>query len=410
MLKLISGTTIAQAIPFLIMFVLTRYYSPADFTVLENFMVFVEILVVTATFKYEFAIMQPRENKDAVQLVFLVILLSASVSLFYTLIGIFFGDSIGAVLSIPGFADFAPWIGIGVFLYALHLAFNYWFSRNKKYGMLATTKVVETSTAESTKLGWAIFKISNYGLVIGFLTGRLFMGLYYTYNFLRSAVVRASSPNRERMNALAREYDKYPRFTFWSSLLGRTTAWGHVFLFTIYFEPIVGFIALARRLLFAPLNIISTSYSQVFYQRVSTIQDGKILMKVYKDSLKPLLAIAISVVVVVVALPESTVDLLLGDKWKGTQPYIEILVFWFVINFVSTSVSFINLHLGKQKQMLYLDLIHAILAFGSIFLGIGMGFDGLTTPQLFTAAQAIFYLFMLFTGWYFIKQRIKEQS
>jgi len=409
-LKLISGTTVAQAIPFLLMFVLTRYYSPADFTVLENFMVFIEILVVTATFKYEFAIMQPKKNEDAVQLVYLVLLLSLSVSIFYTIIGYFFGDSLGTVISIPGFADFAPWIGTGVFLYSLHLAFNYWFSRNKKYGMLATTKVIETSTAESSKLGWAFFKISNYGLIIGFLIGRLSMGLYYLINFLKSPIVKTNNPNRERINELAKEYDKYPRFTFWGSLLGRTTAWGHVFLFTIYFEPIVGFIALARRLLFAPLNIISTSYSQVFYQRVSNIEDGVTLMKVYKNSLKPLLAISFAVVAIVLVLPDGTIDFLLGNKWKGTQPYVEILVFWFVINFVSTSVSFINLHLGKQKQMLYLDLIHAVLAFGSIFLGIGLGYNGIETLRLFTIAQALFYLGMIFTGWYFIKQRIKAQS
>ena len=84
--------------------------------------------------------------------------------------------------------------------------------------------------------------------------------------------------------------------------------------------------------------------------------------------------------------------------------------FWFVINFISTSVSFINIHLGKQKQMLYLDFIHAVMAFGAIFVGIGLDFSGLNTLRLFTAAQALFYLGMIFLGWYFIKQRIREQS
>ena len=409
-LKLISGTTLAQAIPFLILPIITRYYTPEDFTVLENFMVFVEILVVTATFKYEFAIMQPKRDEDAIQLVFLVLLLSTVVSTTYFLVGFFFGDYLSAYVPIPGFKDFAPWIGIGVYLYALHLAFNYWFSRKKKYGMLATTKVVETSTAEGTKLAWGIFKISNYGLVIGFITGRIFMGLYYLVNFIRSPLVRSTSIDRKRINELAGEYNKYPRFTFWSSLIGRSTAWGHIFLFTIYFGPIVGFIALARRLLFAPLNIISNSYSQVFYQRVSEIDDGKTLMKVYVDSLKPLAVIALSVVIAVLALPDGTIDLILGGKWKGTQPYVEILVFWFVINFVSTSVSFIHLHLGKQKQMLYLDIIHATMAFGAIFIGIGLDFSGLNTLRLFTASQALFYIGMILLGWYFIKQRIKAQN
>lgn len=409
-IKLISGTAIAQVVPFLILPILTHYYTPQDFTILENYMVFIEILVVVATLKYEFAIMQPKKNEDAIQLVFFILVLSGIVSILYTLLGIGLSSSIAQVLPIPGIEVFLPWVGLGVFLYAIHLSFNYWFSRNKKYGLLATTKVVETSTSESAKLGIGIFQYTNFGLIIGLITGRLVMGVFYLINFLKNPLVRAQAFDKARIKVLAKTYDKYPKYTFWSSLLGRSTAWGHVFLFTIYFEPIVGFIALARRLLFAPLNIISNSYSQVFYQRVSEIEDGITLMKIYKNSLKPLMAISISAVIVVLAIPDGTVDYVLGPEWKGTQPYLQILVFWFVINFLSTSVSFINIHLGKQKQMLYLDFIHAVLAFGSIFIGVGMGLGGLNTLKLFTAAQAIFYLGMLFLGWYFIKMRIKEQK
>ena len=72
---LMTGTTIAQAIPIAISPILTRIYTPEDFGVFAVYLSILTIVAVVATGKYELAIMLPEEENDALNLVSLSILL-----------------------------------------------------------------------------------------------------------------------------------------------------------------------------------------------------------------------------------------------------------------------------------------------------------------------------------------------
>ncbi len=402
--KLVSGTTLAQAIPFLALPLITRLFTPSDFASLEQFIMLVEILVIPATLKYEFAIMQPKHNEDAKQLLYFVLLFCFSVSLLYSLIGFFAAPKAAEMFNNPDALWFIPLVGVGVFLAGINLGFNYWFSRQKRYGLLASTKVIETSTAEGSKIGFWYGGFRNLGLVYGFLTGRLLMTATYITRYIKGTSAAFSGFNGKRMRALLKEFSEYPRYTTLGSFFGRATAWLHIFMFSIYFEPVVGFIALARRLAFAPLNIISLSFSQVFYQKISEVNDSRKLQKIYDMALRPLLVFGVVIIIVVYLLPDNTFSFVFGEKWGMAQPYVEILIFWFVANFISTCFAFILLRLNKQKQMLQLDIAHFILVFLSIYVGILSNWDAISTLKLFASVQAGYYAFMIWLGRYYVKE------
>ncbi|WP_310441139.1 hypothetical protein [Sulfurimonas sp.] len=63
-LTLMTGTTIAQAIPIAISPILTRIYTPEDFLVFALYMAIASILSVIATGRYEMAIMLPKYDKN----------------------------------------------------------------------------------------------------------------------------------------------------------------------------------------------------------------------------------------------------------------------------------------------------------------------------------------------------------
>lgn len=409
-LKLTSGTVVAQIVPFMLLPVLTRLYTPADFASFEQYLMAVQILSVLATLKYEFAVMQPKSDDDARQMLYFVLLVSVAVSLVVTVVGLFTRDFWVGVLNNPQAAQFVPLVGAGVLLISVHLVCNYWFGRHKSYGFLATTKVLDTSTAEAVKLGVGATPNPGIGLIVGYLFGKVVMTVSYVRRFLGQLPGNAGRPVWQRMTQMASQFDKYPRYTVWGSLLGRSTAWLHILLFSIYFQPVVGFIALARRLAFAPLSVISSSYSQVFYQRISEVDSPDDLRRVYDRSLRPLLIIAAAVVVGVYLLPDGTLDFIFGEEWKGVQPYIEILIFWFAINFVSTSISFILLRLGKQKQMLYLDVLHFVLVIGSIYVGIFLDWSAIDTLKLFTAVQSAYYGFIVLLGRTYLGKYMANQN
>ena len=75
-LTLMTGTTIAQAIPVAITPILTRLYTPEDFGLLAVFVAFSTILGSISSGRYELAIMLPENDEDAINIAALCFLLS----------------------------------------------------------------------------------------------------------------------------------------------------------------------------------------------------------------------------------------------------------------------------------------------------------------------------------------------
>lgn len=75
-LTLMTGTSIAQAIPLAISPILTRIYTPEDFGIFALYMSVASMIAVTATGRYELAIMLPKKDDDAMNIVALSIVIS----------------------------------------------------------------------------------------------------------------------------------------------------------------------------------------------------------------------------------------------------------------------------------------------------------------------------------------------
>ena len=57
----------------------------------------------------------------------------------------------------------------------------------------------------------------------------------------------------------------------------------------------------------------------------------------------------------------------LGEKWEELMPVIKLISPWMAIMFLASSLSYIFIRLGKQKQIFFFDLFHLILIFATIF-------------------------------------------
>ena len=73
-LILMTGTTMAQAIPIAVLPILSRLYSPDDFGVLAIFISLSFIFGSIANGRYELAIVLPKDDRSALNIVVLSIL------------------------------------------------------------------------------------------------------------------------------------------------------------------------------------------------------------------------------------------------------------------------------------------------------------------------------------------------
>ncbi|ENM3968826.1 oligosaccharide flippase family protein, partial [Vibrio cholerae] len=93
-LTLITGTTIAQAIPILIAPILTRIYTPEDFGVLALFVAITSIFGAISNGRYELAIMLPIEDDDAINVSAIGLLIATALSVVLIFPAIFLNDYI----------------------------------------------------------------------------------------------------------------------------------------------------------------------------------------------------------------------------------------------------------------------------------------------------------------------------
>ena len=130
-LTLMTGTTIAQAIPIAISPILTRIYTPEDFGIFALYISIASILSLIATGRYELAIMLPTKDKDAVNIVALSLFISFFVSFIALLIVSIFNTQITSLLGNPDISSWLYFIPLTVLFTGIYQSFNYWSNRKK---------------------------------------------------------------------------------------------------------------------------------------------------------------------------------------------------------------------------------------------------------------------------------------
>ena len=106
-LTLITGTSLSQLIPFLVLPVLQRYfYTPADFGVFTLFVSFSSVIIAMASLKYELAIVITESLEDAVNLEALSLLLVISASVLFGGVIILFNEFLTELLNNKAIGDY----------------------------------------------------------------------------------------------------------------------------------------------------------------------------------------------------------------------------------------------------------------------------------------------------------------
>ena len=170
-LAMMTGTTIAQAIPIALTPILTRIYTPEDFGIFALYMSIATLVAVCSTGRYELAIMLPEKDTEAINIVVLSIVISFAVSLFSLILIVLFNNEFTTVLGNEDIKDWLYFIPITTLITGLYQSLNYWSNRKKKYKRLAINRVVKTSTTVSVKLGMGLNGLTSQGLIFGSIFG-----------------------------------------------------------------------------------------------------------------------------------------------------------------------------------------------------------------------------------------------
>lgn len=392
---LLTGTTLAQAIPIAISPILTRIYTPEDFGVLALYLSITSIIAVIINARYELAIMLPKEDKDAVNIAALSILISSGISLVILFIVILYGKGISSLL---GNKQIYPWlffIPFSVFLTGIYQSFNYWSNRKQQYRRLAVNRVAQSVATAGTNIGIRAVKEGATGLILGDIIAKFVATMRLSITSVKSEKINLSSISITRMKMLAKRYDQFPKVSIWSGLLNTTSIQLPIFILSSFFSStIVGWYSLSHRVMSMPMSVLGRSVGQVFFETSSKLkhEDPIKLQEITFKTYKNMLIIGLIPISLVFSFGDFLFAFVFGPEWNIAGKYARILSVWLLLVFVSSPLSLLFTVMEKEGVSFFFNLVIFISRLVSLLIGAIIFKDALIAIILFAVSGVIFWL------------------
>ncbi|MHB0856571.1 MAG: lipopolysaccharide biosynthesis protein [Anaerolineae bacterium] len=401
-LKLVSGTTIAQALGVLVTPLLTRLYAPEAFGALALFTAITSIIGVVACLRYELAIMLPESDEEAANLLAVSLLAVVAITALTVPIVTLGRPLLLRLLNAPQVGPYLWLVPPVVFFGGVFSALNYWNSRTKHFGRLSVVRVVSSASTHVAKLGAGFAGYATTGTLIGAtLLGSAISTGMLARRILREdgGLFRGATRWLQMAEGIGR-YRKFPLIDTWSALLN-TVSWQLPALMLSYFfsVTVVGHYALGLRVLQLPMSLIGGAIGQVFFQRAAQANAERQLGEIVESTLRRLFAIGLFPVLTLAIAGRSVFSFVFGPNWAEAGVYSQILAPWILFWFISSPLSTVYSVLERQSFLLCLNV--AILSTRLLSLAVG-GMVG--SPRL---GLALFSLSGVLTYGYIVWYAVK---
>ncbi|MGY6521262.1 MAG: lipopolysaccharide biosynthesis protein [Mongoliitalea sp.] len=388
-ITLMTGTSIAQAIPIALSPILTRIYSPQEFGLYALYVGLATILGVVATGRYELAIMLPEDDEDALQIVGLSSLISLIVSVVVLLIVLFFGELIALMLGNGELYSWLFFLPITIFLTGFYQSLNYWFNRKKDFKQLAKNRVLQNTSTGFTQVPLGYININGFGLLFGTIFGQFVTTFLLAKNFLKIVPDFFSYLSKHNFQKIAGRYINFPKYDVSTALLNSASMYAPNILFTTFFgATFSGFFYLTQRVLQAPITLISSSVLDVFKEEASkSFRELGNAKFIFMRTFKWLFFISIFPTAVIYIFIEDLFLFFFGSDWETAGLYAKILTPALAIRFIANPLSFMIYIAEKQIINLITMVILSISIFG-VFL---MGFTHFEVVKAISFIYIIYY-------------------
>jgi len=372
-LKLVSGTTLAQAITILTAPIITRLFAPEAFGLLNVFTSLITIFTVVICLRYEFAIVLPDDDEDAANLVGLCILIALGISALAALVLLILGRPLVNLLKAPNLYTFLWLIPIGLLIQGFFQAFNYWNTRTKHFGRLSIARVSASLTTSALPMLLAsLGHATAASLVYSYIAGTFIYACVLGAQVLKdSGALFYRFIQRSRMLVNLKRYRKFPLVDSWGSFINNLS-WQLPSLMLLYFfsETVVGYYSLSNRLILLPLTLIGNSIAQVFYQRSAELRTNPVnLSKSVELVFHRLTAIGLFPALILGIAGPQLFGIVFGANWVEAGRYTQILSPWMFVLFISTPLGNLFATLERQELSLIVNSIILLTRFASLAIG-----------------------------------------
>lgn len=366
---LVGGTAFAQALMVLVLPLLTRLYTPEDFSVLAVYTSILAIISVTACLRLEIAIQLPQQDGDAANLLVLALCSSAGFAGLSALIVALFPSQIITLVAQPKMAPFLWLLPLGIWLSSSYAALQFWTTRKKRFVIVAKTRMTQAVGGAGTQVGMGWAGVAPLGLVLGQMinSGAGIYGL--ARDAWKNDRIALKSVTCAGMRRTFCEYERFPRYSTLESLANSASIQMPIIVIAaLAAGPEAGVLLLASRVMIAPMALIGNAVSQVYFSRAAdelragTLGEftASITGGLVKTGVGPLLFIGIIAPVVF--------PMIFGAQWQRTGDIVAWMTGWFAMQFLASPIS-MALHITEnQRAALALQIVGLGIRVGSVLI------------------------------------------
>lgn len=398
-LTLMTGTTIAQAIPIAVTPILTRIYTPDDFGVFALFLAITAIAGAIANGQYEQAILLPKNDDDAINLVVLGVVSATVFSLLLLVIVLFFNTNIANLLGNKELENWLFLVPLSTLLVGIYNSLNFFNIRKKEFKNVSISLVSRSIGLSLSQVIIGLIALGPIGLIIGQIIS-YFTGNWMLYKTLKEAKTNAViSKNNIKKQAII--YKKFPIFSLPSIFINSINLNIINFLISSIFSvTTLGFYSLTQRIVGIPARVIGSSFSQVYFQKASQeFNDKGTTEIIFIKTLKKLVVISIPIFLILFFVAEPVFAFVFGEEWRISGTYAKILVPLAAIRFVSSALSNTLAVHQKQQFGLIINLLLLITTISIFTYSKFNSIDFLDILILYVIVLSMEYLLFIFLYW-----------
>ncbi|WP_299434128.1 lipopolysaccharide biosynthesis protein [uncultured Aquimarina sp.] len=385
-LTLISGTSVAQFIPIAISPILTRIYTPEDFSVLGIYISIAIILSEITTGKFELAVMNADDEEDKTNVISLTIVVIGVTALFFGILFFLFFERI-PFLKTTGSTYWKYLLIPTIFFLGIVKLFTFVNVKEKKYKVISISKVARSIVQSTLQVG--LYLLKYFGLILGFFIASIVEGII----LLNGNKKYVKKIKYSKLKITAKRYAKFPLFDVPSSLFNIGTIQAPILLIPNYFGAVYGgFYFHAYKVLMMPISIIGGAIGQVFFEQGSLLKNNKqAFSELVFNTHKKLFFLSFIPLTILLVFGDNIFAFIFGEEWRIAGDYAMIMIPWIFFNFLVSPITFIITIKEKQQiGFMFLSFMSGLRLIG-LLLGIFYFQDVYMTIMLFSYISAISY-------------------
>jgi O-antigen/teichoic acid export membrane protein len=400
---LLTGNVVAQAIGLLAIPILSRLYTPEEFGAVALFVSIVNILAIASNGRYDMAIVPAKRNGEAFHLMVGSIALSFLFSVLLFLLIFFVKDWFLGFFSNASFKSIIWLVPLLVFFTGSHKSLHYWFNRHKGYNTIATNRVLQAVTQNGIKLGRDVFTNGYWGLVVGTIVGEIVAWGKLVNKIFRTELWRIKYISKKSIYKTLREQLNFPKYLMPMGIINSFS--GNILIFTltsISTVTVVGYYERAMRVISLPFSLLSTSFGNVFYERMTKTSSP---LRLYFISYIGNLALALVVLTPILFWGEPIFTFVLGPDWDIAGKIARILVPLTVFNYATACVSNVFSVYKRNQILLVWQALYLIIVLGWIVAAKDLNIFLLIKIYAYLGSALYFLLAVL--GFLTVKRSVK---